>query len=805
MDHLPVPQNPVRPKIEVPYFCQIPYDGKYFKGFPQRCGFELDEKGCVRPKGSHRAMLGFYQTWLYFGLIVEFFRYPVENRDLPPIEMEDFIRPSDAGGSPIICSVKLTDMINIWGRNYYGFKYYGFKMPFARKPSPTMESLLDSVKHALLECVYLDQVHVVGTWQIKGAYEVILSVKILLNSFLTALNCESSTKSWAPPMEKVKSFLNEGGIPLITCSRVSPGNLALDVVKATQGVKYTAISHVWADGLGNTLDNSIPDCQLRRLFKSLKALHIGKTENSWLHFSKLSAIARMTPTYNGAVNVLMLDSDLVETSSHGTPIEEISARVVKSAWQGRYWTLQEGLLAPKLFVQTYDRAFCTADRWRMVNSRKSTGYDHKVIVASIRDATDRAAVGHGYSEWRVSEEILKKIDGDRDRQFIQVWNDLLGRSTTKFEDVHCILANLLDFKAAEILRLPPNSRMKAMLCAQERLPLNLICGQSPRIESDDGSDRWVPAYPGGLPIEWNSNERDRDSDFVHVTRNKDLIYYPSDRVKIIRLDAGVPRLPRFCVETEGEEKWWIYTHNDHIAPVINESINYSTCLIMNACNGDIRSHGYCGSGARLSMARQDDPSNNRIRAKFDCSFSFGLWSWGQTDPAFEDVPVVTGICLPGHSILIETEMLAQSQNLTRRVGHGATGPETGPVVDKLSGVITVVGIFLMIFDGITGHDHIMMMLYCITILFGVVLFLSNKERKKKFYNNWRMSFADEQMSTDNQNHWFPPFSRYNPFSWWKKLRQGPWNTLKRRRDTGVAGIPLEPILSNIDESPGPST
>ena len=86
MDHLPVPQNPVRPKIEVPYVCQIPYNGKGFKDFPQRCGFELDEKGCVRPKGkgSERAMLGFYQTWLYFGLIMEFFRYPVENGDLPP-------------------------------------------------------------------------------------------------------------------------------------------------------------------------------------------------------------------------------------------------------------------------------------------------------------------------------------------------------------------------------------------------------------------------------------------------------------------------------------------------------------------------------------------------------------------------------------------------------------------------------------------------------------------------------------------------------------------------------------------------
>ena len=261
---------------------------------------------------------------------MEFFRDPVENGDLHPIEMADFIRSSAAGGSPIICSLKLTEMFNVWGRNYYGTK----------NPSPIIESLRGSIQYALLECAYLDQVHVVGTWQIKGAYEIILSIKVLLNSVLAALNWKCNISPWdyglcyvppsgillerhminhnwcpfrlhhtfasfpyntiyylaclpktgrriadhthcleakmckgdsindatfrcqhtsacdgtcparAPSMEKVKSFLNEGGIPLITCSRVSPDRLALDVVKATNGVKYTAISHVWADGLG---------------------------------------------------------------------------------------------------------------------------------------------------------------------------------------------------------------------------------------------------------------------------------------------------------------------------------------------------------------------------------------------------------------------------------------------------------------------------------------------------------------------------------------------------------------------------
>ena len=373
---------------------------------------------------------------------------------------------------------------------------------------------------------------------------------------------------------------------------------------------------------------------------------------------RTSAIARMTPTYNGADNVLMLDSELLETSSYGTPVEEIYARVLRSAWQGRYWTLQEGLLAPKLFVQTHDRAFGIraygiADKWRGEMLSNSACYDHEAVVASIHNATDRATVGYVQPH-----TLLANSDQTRDHQLIQVWNDLLGRSTTKFEDVHCILANLLDFKAEEILRMPPNSRMKAMLCAQKTLPLNLICGQSPRIESDDSFDRWVPAYPGGYPIEWDPEYRDYDREYFQLV-NEGLYYQLDgiglwDKVRVIWLDAGVPRLPRFCVEIEGKKMWWIHTHTDHIVPVANESINDPTCLFMNACNGDVRSHGYCGSGARLSMARLDEQSSYSIRAKFDCSFCYGLWSWGQTDPVFEDVPVVTGRLRPAKSILIET-------------------------------------------------------------------------------------------------------------------------------------------------------
>ena len=86
-------------------------------------------------------------------------------------------------------------------------------------------------------------------------------------------------------------------------------------------------------------------------------------ENSRL---KSAAIARMMPTYVGAWSVLVLDSDLLTISASDACVEEIFARVVRSAWEGRCWALQQGLLAKNLIIQTADTAFHNADTWNKV-------------------------------------------------------------------------------------------------------------------------------------------------------------------------------------------------------------------------------------------------------------------------------------------------------------------------------------------------------------------------------------------------------------------------------------------------------
>ncbi|EME85523.1 uncharacterized protein MYCFIDRAFT_193814 [Pseudocercospora fijiensis CIRAD86] len=72
----------------------------------------------------------------------------------------------------------------------------------------------------------------------------------------------------APREERVQ-ILERGGIPVLRCLRKRNGSFEVNFVPASLELKYAAISHLWADGLGNVFENSLPHCQLSRLVKAL--------------------------------------------------------------------------------------------------------------------------------------------------------------------------------------------------------------------------------------------------------------------------------------------------------------------------------------------------------------------------------------------------------------------------------------------------------------------------------------------------------------------------------------------------------
>ncbi|KUI62769.1 hypothetical protein VP1G_09897 [Cytospora mali] len=138
---------------------------------------------------------------------------------------------------------------------------------------------------------------------------------------------------------------------------------------------YVAISHVWADGLGNPTANALPRCQVERVINLISKFHMtvdsGRGERSpapyraWIDTlccpvdwdGKSIALERIADVYRKAAHILVLDASFTSYPSEAVDPAELLFRAVScSAWMRRLWTFQEGALPRSLFYQFADRA-----------------------------------------------------------------------------------------------------------------------------------------------------------------------------------------------------------------------------------------------------------------------------------------------------------------------------------------------------------------------------------------------------------------------------------------------------------------
>ena len=145
-----------------------------------------------------------------------------------------------------------------------------------------------------------------------------------------------------------------------------------------------ALSHVWADGLGNPYANALPRCQLSYVGRIIKDLDIaarsrdirdhnvkredvstqeeeGEEDEKLLLWcdtlccpvqteeTKSLALGYMYQTYRDATHVLVLDASLRQHDVENLDIDELSIRIFTSPWMRRLWTLQEGALPATTF------------------------------------------------------------------------------------------------------------------------------------------------------------------------------------------------------------------------------------------------------------------------------------------------------------------------------------------------------------------------------------------------------------------------------------------------------------------------
>lgn len=163
---------------------------------------------------------------------------------------------------------------------------------------------------------------------------------------------------------------------------------------------YVAISHVWADGLGNPDANSLNKCKLHHLRglvediekAQLEVSTTGKHALIWLDTlccpaedgeGKQRAIEKIRLVYRSAKYVLVLDAGLMSYPAQDQGPVEILLRIFTCGWMRRLWTLQEGALAKSLFFQFADIAVSLTEKMSQLMGMIHS-MTHRAIFSDMR-------------------------------------------------------------------------------------------------------------------------------------------------------------------------------------------------------------------------------------------------------------------------------------------------------------------------------------------------------------------------------------------------------------------------------------
>lgn len=201
-----------------------------------------------------------------------------------------------------------------------------------------------------------------------------------------------------PEMSQIRAIIESGDIPIVCVTVDQHGELHMAIRPRKQLRSYIAISHVWADGLGNPTANSLRRCQLQRLHDQLRVVpqapgwsqwvspdlvrikvppRAWKTRNTssakgvnfWMDTlcippsgqghddMRKTAIGTMGQVYAGAESILVLDRELQSIRRQDLEQNEVLAHLSTSAWLTRCWTYQEAVLARRIFFQFKDGQF----------------------------------------------------------------------------------------------------------------------------------------------------------------------------------------------------------------------------------------------------------------------------------------------------------------------------------------------------------------------------------------------------------------------------------------------------------------
>ena len=301
-------------------------------------------------------------------------------------------------------------------------------------------------------------------------------------------------------MSSLNGVLSTGAIALLRIREAERlDELTVDIVASEPDSCYLALSHVWADGLGNAKANALPRCQLRRLSRLADRLRVDLDPRKpqvelllWCDTlccpvapreAKDRVLEQMRNIYERAKYVLVLDASLLLYESAAMRQEEICARILFSGWIRRLWTLQEGALPARknrLWFQFRDQALNFHPLRRQIADSYNNDWSQRGLASNLL------------------ERMTSKIDffqPELSASLDTVDRAFKDRSVSDPPDEPLLIGTLLGLNVASILNGSEETRMRRMWSlmptAVHGLPKNILFRLGPRL--GETGYRWAPS------------------------------------------------------------------------------------------------------------------------------------------------------------------------------------------------------------------------------------------------------------------------------------------------------------------------
>ena len=298
--------------------------------------------------------------------------------------------------------------------------------------------------------------------------------------------------------QPIMNILQTGALPLLLIKRRidKPRKVSVELCSsANKSNNYVAISHVWADGMGNPKANSLPQCQLARLSDIVDSMDgDGQRAMIWLDTfccpvdpdAKRIALSRMWRTYYEARKVLVVDSSLYCYNSQDLQPAEVNARILTSPWMRRLWCLQEGAL-PRgvgLWVYFKDGPVHIPVLWARLYVLATQDLKYGRLLQDMFDDIRPLSLDFYYNASK-STPNLALLD-----------RALSYRNTTVPSDEPLCIATLMDLNIDKILPLCGEERMATVwdLIAEKNgggLPSRMVFLEGPKLEKK--GYHWAPS------------------------------------------------------------------------------------------------------------------------------------------------------------------------------------------------------------------------------------------------------------------------------------------------------------------------